>query len=76
VCFVCSLFLAELSGHIDSWDVGQGAMDDGGGVLMALEAAKGMIDLGLKPKRTIRCDDLLFVVITFVLLGFDMICVC
>lgn len=42
------------TGHIDSWDVGQGASDDGGGVMMALEAVKAMIDLGFKPKRTIR----------------------
>jgi hypothetical protein len=34
--------------------VGQGAMDDGCGVLMALEAVKAMIDIGLKPKRTVR----------------------
>ncbi len=41
-------------GHIDSWDVGQGAMDDGGGVVVAWEALKLMKKLGLKPKRTIR----------------------
>jgi acetylornithine deacetylase/succinyl-diaminopimelate desuccinylase-like protein len=35
-------------------------MDDGGGVMMALEAVKTMIDLGLKPKRTIRYLLLLF----------------
>jgi len=41
-------------GHIDSWDVGQGAMDDGGGVIVAWEALKLMKKLGIKPKRTIR----------------------
>ena len=41
-------------GHIDSRDVGQGAMDDGGGVIVAWEALKLMKKLGLKPKRTIR----------------------
>jgi carboxypeptidase Q len=43
-----------LGGHIDSWDVGQGAMDDGGGVVAAWEAVKLLKTLGLKPKRTIR----------------------
>jgi len=43
-----------LSGHMDSWDVGQGAMDDGGGVVTAWEAVRIIHDLGLKPKRTIR----------------------
>jgi carboxypeptidase Q len=43
-----------LGGHIDSWDVGQGAMDDGGGVVAAWEAVKLIQRLGLKPKRTIR----------------------
>jgi carboxypeptidase Q len=41
-------------GHIDSWDVGRGAMDDGGGVIVAWEAVKLLKRLGLKPKRTIR----------------------
>lgn len=43
-----------LGGHIDSWDVGQGAMDDGGGVVTAWEALKLIKKLGLRPKRTIR----------------------
>lgn len=43
-----------LGGHIDSWDVGQGAMDDGGGVVAAWEAVNVLKRLGLKPKRTIR----------------------
>ncbi len=43
-----------VSGHIDSWDVGQGAMDDGGGCVASWEAARLMLKLGLKPKRTIR----------------------
>jgi len=43
-----------LGGHIDSWDVGQGAMDDGGGVVAAWEAVKLIKRLGLKPRRTIR----------------------
>jgi len=43
-----------VSGHIDSWDVGTGAMDDGGGCLAAWEAARLILKLGLKPRRTIR----------------------
>jgi carboxypeptidase Q len=43
-----------LGGHIDSWDVGQGAMDDGGGFVSAWEAVRLIKQLGLKPKRTIR----------------------
>ena len=43
-----------LGGHIDSWDVGQGAMDDGGGVVAAWEAVRLIHKLGLKPRRTIR----------------------
>jgi carboxypeptidase Q len=43
-----------LGGHIDSWDVGQGAMDDGGGVVAAWEAVRLINALGLKPRRTIR----------------------
>ncbi len=43
-----------LGGHIDSWDVGQGAMDNGGGCVAAWEAVKLMKRLGLRPKRTVR----------------------
>jgi carboxypeptidase Q len=43
-----------LGGHIDSWDVGQGAMDDGGGVVAAWEAVRLMHRLGLRPRRTVR----------------------
>ena len=43
-----------LSGHIDSWDVGQGAMDDGGCSVAAWEAVRLMKQLGLRPKRTVR----------------------
>jgi carboxypeptidase Q len=41
-------------GHIDSWDVGRGAMDDGGGVMVAWEALRLLKRLGLQPRRTIR----------------------
>ncbi|WP_232298799.1 M20/M25/M40 family metallo-hydrolase [Granulicella tundricola] len=43
-----------LGGHIDSWDVGQGAQDDGGGIMATFEAVSLLHKLGLKPKRTIR----------------------
>jgi carboxypeptidase Q len=43
-----------LGGHIDSWDVGQGAMDDGGGSVAAWEAVRLMKHLGLRPRRTVR----------------------
>lgn len=43
-----------LGGHIDSWDVGQGAMDDAGGAVSAWEAVHLMKRLGLRPRRTVR----------------------
>jgi carboxypeptidase Q len=43
-----------MGGHIDSWDVGQGAMDDGGGCVVAWEAVKLLQRLGLRPRRTVR----------------------
>ena len=43
-----------VSGHLDSWDVGQGAMDDGGGAFISWQALTIIRQLGLKPKRTIR----------------------
>jgi carboxypeptidase Q len=43
-----------LGGHLDSWDVGQGAHDDGSGVVAAWQAVVLMKQLGLTPRRTIR----------------------
>ncbi len=43
-----------LGGHIDSWDVGQGAMDDGGGSVAAWEAVRLLHRLGLRPRRSVR----------------------
>jgi hypothetical protein len=43
-----------IGGHLDSWDVGQGAHDDGAGCVMAMEALTLLRRLGLRPKRTIR----------------------
>jgi len=43
-----------VSGHLDSWDVGQGAHDDGGGCIVAWHALTLLKELGFKPRRTIR----------------------
>jgi carboxypeptidase Q len=43
-----------VSGHLDSWDLGTGAIDDGAGVAVSMEAANLIQKLRLKPKRTIR----------------------
>ncbi len=46
--------VVDVGGHIDSWDVGQGAQDDGSGITAALEAVTLIQKLGLHPKRTVR----------------------
>ncbi len=43
-----------VSGHLDSWDLGTGAIDDGAGVAIAMETAQLIQQLHLHPKRTIR----------------------
>ncbi len=43
-----------VSGHLDSWDLGTGAIDDGAGVAVAMETAQLIQQLHLHPKRTIR----------------------
>jgi hypothetical protein len=43
-----------LGGHIDSWDVGRGAQDDGSGIIASLQAVALMKKLGLQPRRTVR----------------------
>jgi len=43
-----------VSGHLDSWDLGTGAIDDGAGVAVSMEAANLIQKLHLKPERTIR----------------------
>jgi len=44
-----------VSGHLDSWDLGTGATDDGAGVAQAMGVMSVLHDLGLRPRRTIRC---------------------
>lgn len=43
-----------IGGHLDSWDLGTGATDNGTGSTAVMEAARALQKLGVKPKRTIR----------------------
>lgn len=43
-----------VGGHFDSWDVGTGASDDGVGCVVTWEAARLMVKLGIRPRRTVR----------------------
>jgi carboxypeptidase Q len=43
-----------IGAHLDSWDLGTGANDNGTGSMAVLEAARALQKLGVKPKRTIR----------------------
>ena len=43
-----------VSGHLDSWDLGTGAIDDGAGVAVSMETANLIQKLHLKPRRTVR----------------------
>lgn len=46
--------IVVIGGHLDSWDVGAGAQDDGSGCITALEAVHIIHMLGLRPRRTLR----------------------
>lgn len=46
--------IVVIGAHLDSWDKGQGAHDDGAGCVHSIEALRLIRELGLKPKRTIR----------------------
>ena len=46
--------IVMIGAHIDSWDVGQGANDDGAGCVMMMQVLTTLKQLGLQPKRTIR----------------------
>lgn len=43
-----------VGGHLDSWDLGQGAHDDGAGCVQSIEVLRLFKQMGYKPKRTIR----------------------
>ena len=47
-----------VSGHLDSWDLGTGAIDDAAGVAVAMEAAQLVQQLHLHPERTPPSDRL------------------
>ncbi len=44
-----------VGGHLDSWDVGQGAHDDGSGCVQSMDVMYHLKQLNYRPKRTIRC---------------------
>lgn len=44
-----------VGGHLDSWDVGEGAHDDGAGCVQSMEVFRVLKALGYQPKRTLRC---------------------
>lgn len=46
--------IVVIGGHLDSWDVGSGAQDDGGGCIAVWEALRLMKALNLRPRRTVR----------------------
>jgi len=43
-----------VSGHLDSWDLGTGAIDDGAGVVVSMQAIHLLQKLGIHPRRTVR----------------------
>jgi len=43
-----------VSGHLDSWDLGTGAIDDGAGVVVSMQAIQLLHELNIHPRRTIR----------------------
>jgi hypothetical protein len=47
--------IITFGGHLDSWDVGEGAHDDGAGVMHSLEALRILKLLGYRPEHTLRC---------------------
>jgi carboxypeptidase Q len=46
--------IITVGGHLDAWDIGEGAHDDGGGCIQAIEMIRIFRKLGIKPKRTLR----------------------
>ena len=46
--------IIAIGGHLDSWDLAEGASDDGTGVMQSIEVLRALHAIGVKPKRTIR----------------------
>ncbi len=46
--------IVTVGGHLDAWDLGVGAHDDGGGCMQAIEVLRVFKSLGIQPKRTLR----------------------
>ncbi|MEO5648231.1 MAG: M20/M25/M40 family metallo-hydrolase, partial [Chitinophagaceae bacterium] len=46
--------IITVGGHLDSWDLAEGAHDDGAGCVQSMEVLRTLRSLGIKPKRTIR----------------------
>ena len=44
-----------VGGHLDSWDIGEGAHDDGAGIVQSLQVLETFKKMNIKPKRTLRC---------------------
>ncbi|MEQ8908695.1 MAG: M20/M25/M40 family metallo-hydrolase [Vicingaceae bacterium] len=47
--------IITFGGHLDSWDVGEGAHDDGAGVVHSIEALRILKEMGYQPRYTLRC---------------------
>ena len=46
--------IITVGGHLDSWDLAEGAQDDGAGVVQSIEVIRGIKSSGIKPQRTVR----------------------
>jgi hypothetical protein len=44
-----------VGGHLDSWDVGEGAHDDGAGVVQSMDVLRILLQTGYRPRHTVRC---------------------
>ena len=47
--------IIAIGGHLDSWDLAEGAHDDGAGVVQSMEALRILKAIGYKPRHTLRC---------------------
>lgn len=46
--------IISVGGHLDSWDLAEGAQDDGAGIVQSIEIIRALKAAGIKPKRTVR----------------------